>query len=152
MARRIDYLVVHCSATVEGKDFDAEDINNWHLQRGWAGIGYHYVIKLDGTVEKGRPDNKQGAHVRGYNKYTIGICYIGGLGTNKAPKDTRTPVQKTALENLLIDLKTKHPKAEIRGHRDFSKDLNGNGIIEPFEFRKACPSYNAYAEYLDLCN
>lgn len=150
--RTIDYLVVHCSATVEGKDFDAADINNWHLQRGWSGIGYHYVIKLDGTVEKGRPDAKIGAHVKGYNKKSIGICYIGGLGENKAPKDTRTPAQKAALEKLLIELKTTHPKAEIRGHRDFSKDLNGNGIIEPFEFSKACPSYNAYAEYLKLCN
>ena len=68
------------------------------------------------------------------------------------PKDTRTPQQKAALENLLIDLKIKHPKAEIRGHRDFSKDLNGNGFIEPFEFSKTCPCFNAYQEYQNLCN
>lgn len=150
--RSIHYLVVHCSATIEGKDFDAKDIDAWHKKRGWSGIGYHYVIKLDGAIEKGRPDSKIGAHVKGYNKHSLGICYIGGLAKNQAPKDTRTPQQKAALENLLIDLKIKHPKAEIRGHRDFSKDLNGNGFIEPFEFSKTCPCFNAYQEYQNLCN
>jgi N-acetyl-anhydromuramyl-L-alanine amidase AmpD len=150
--RKIDYLVVHCSATVEGKHITAEDIDRWHKQRGWSGIGYHYVILLDGTVQEGRPEAKIGAHVKGYNKNSIGVCYIGGLSKNKAPKDTRTPAQKAALEQLLIDLKDKYPNAEIRGHRDFSKDLNGNGVIEPFEFSKACPSYNAYQEYKDLCS
>jgi N-acetyl-anhydromuramyl-L-alanine amidase AmpD len=150
--RSIDYLVVHCSATIEGKDFDAKAIDAWHKRRGWSGIGYHYVIKLDGTIEKGRPDAKIGAHVKGYNRKSIGICYIGGLAKNLAPKDTRTPQQIAALKQLLIELKTRHPKAEIRGHRDFSKDLNGNGIIEPFEFIKACPCYDAYNEYKNLCD
>ncbi|MFY0714122.1 N-acetylmuramoyl-L-alanine amidase [Seonamhaeicola sp. NFXS20] len=150
--RTIKYIVVHCSATVEGKDFNARDIDRWHKQRGWKGIGYHYVVKLDGTIEVGRPENVIGAHVKGYNSKSIGVCYIGGLSKSLAPKDTRTPKQKTALYNLLCELKDKYPKAEILGHREFSKDLNGNGIIEPFEFSKACPSFNASLEYKNLCD
>lgn len=150
--RTINHLVIHCSATVEGKDFNAKDIDRWHKQKGWKGIGYHYVIKLDGTIEKGRPDSEIGAHVQGHNTNSIGICYIGGIDKNLAPKDTRTAAQKTALYKLLCDLKDTYPKAKILGHREFSKDLNGNGIIEPFEFSKACPSFNASLEYKNLCD
>lgn len=150
--RQIKYIVIHCSATIEGKDFSAADIDRWHKQRGWSGIGYHYVVKLDGTREKGRPESRIGAHVKGFNKNSIGVCYIGGLGLNMAPKDTRTPEQKAELKELLCELKAKYPQAEIKGHREFSKDLNGNGIIEPFEFSKACPSFNASIEYQHLCD
>lgn len=149
--RRIDYLVVHCSATFADMDIDAKTVDVWHKKRGWKGIGYHYFIKLDGTIEKGRPDKDIGAHVKGFNKNSIGICYAGGLAKNRAPKDTRTPEQKASLEALLIRLKDQHPKAEIKGHREFSPDLNNNGVIEPFEFSKACPSFNASLEYKDLC-
>ncbi|MGB1307526.1 MAG: N-acetylmuramoyl-L-alanine amidase [Oceanihabitans sp.] len=149
--RTIKYIVVHCSATVEGKSFRAKDIDIWHKKRGWKGIGYHYVVGLDGKLEKGRPDHVMGAHVKGFNKHSLGVCYIGGLDSNLAPKDTRTLWQKEALNQLLIDLKRKHPDAKILGHRDFSPDLNGNGTIEPFEFSKACPSFNATKEYENLC-
>lgn len=149
--RDIQYLVVHCSATKANLDFDAADIDAWHKQRGWSGIGYHYVIKLDGTIETGRPIHTIGAHVYGYNRNSIGICYIGGLDLQGKSKDTRTPAQKGALENLLMALKTDYPQAEIKGHRDFSPDLNGDGIIQSFEFLKDCPCFDAIKAYKNLC-
>lgn len=142
--------MIHCSATKEGKYFDAKDIDNWHKNIGWKGIGYHYVIRLDGAIEVGRPLFQRGAHVRGYNKYSIGICYIGGLDKDGKAKDTRTVAQKLAMFCLLQDLKEKFESAEILGHRDLSKDLNGNGVIEPFEFTKMCPCFDAKKEYKDV--
>ena len=127
---RVDYLVVHCSATREGQHFTAKDIDQWHRKQGWRSIGYHYVILLDGTVQKGRPDDQPGAHVQGYNSNSLGIVYIGGVAADgKTPKDTRTPAQKAALEKLLRELKAKHPNAVIQGHRDFPR------------VAKACPSF-----------
>lgn len=148
--RKIKKIVVHCTATVEGKNFNAKHIDLWHKKRGWSGIGYHYVVLLNGKIELGRPLWKIGAHVRGNNRYTIGVVYIGGLNKNLAPKDTRTKLQKKSLKSLLKDLKKRFPNAEIVGHRDFSPDLNGNGIIEPFEFIKACPCFDAKREYKKL--
>jgi len=145
--RRIDWLVVHCTATREGQDISIEQIRQWHLNRGWSDIGYHYVIDLDGNILEGRPVTRIGAHVRGFNRYSIGITYVGGVDRNLAPKDTRTTRQKVALEWLLKELKKHHPLAKIQGHRDFSKDINNNGIIEPFEWVKACPSFDAKREY-----
>lgn len=145
--RRIDYIVVHCSATIEGKNFTAADIDRWHKNRGWSAIGYHYVIDLDGLLEEGRPEWKIGAHVKGKNRHSLGVCYIGGLDKNKAPKDTRTKAQKQGLQNLIEHLKVKYPNAAVLGHRDFSKDLNGNGIIEPFEFSKSCPCFDVKNEF-----
>lgn len=145
--RRIDDLVVHCTATKEGQDIPVRIIDQWHKNRGWSGIGYHYVIALDGTVEKGRPIIKQGAHVKGHNRHSIGIVYVGGLDSNLAPKDTRTQAQKEAIICLLQDLKQRFPDAKISGHRDFSPDINKNGIIEPFEWTKQCPCFNAKEEY-----
>ncbi len=148
--RNIQYIVVHCSATQEGKDFSASDIDRWHKKKGWKGIGYHYVIRLNGEIETGRAENVIGAHVKGHNRNSIGVVYIGGLDQSLAPKDTRTAVQKASLNCLLRELKEKYPQAQILGHRDFSPDKNGNGIIEPFEFIKVCPSFDAKKEYHDL--
>ncbi len=148
--RAINHIVVHSTATKEDQDFSASDIDRWHKQRGWSGIGYHYVVKLDGTVEKGRPDSKIGAHVKGHNRNSIGVVYVGGIDYNLAPKDTRTIAQKEALVSLLQHLKCEFPNAEILGHRDFSKDINNNGIIEPFEFMKACPCFDAKTEYNEI--
>ena len=125
--RQIKYLVVHCSATPEGRNHTAKDIDAWHRQRGFEGIGYNYIIRLDGTVEEGRDVNKIPSHVKGYNKESIGICYIGG-----------TPAQKEALKKLLIELKKMYPQAEILGHRDFPN------------VAKACPCFNAKIEYKNL--
>lgn len=150
--RTIKHIVIHCSATRAGKYFNAKDIDRWHRERGWNGIGYHYVILLDGTIELGRDVSKQGAHVKGYNKHSIGICYIGGLDAHGKPKDTRTLEQKISMFCLLQDLKDQYITADILGHRDFSEDQNRNGIIEPFEFIKYCPCFNAKEEYKNLKN
>ena len=101
--RTINKIIIHCSATQEGRDLDAAEINRWHLKRGWNGIGYHYVVLLDGTIEYGRSIYKQGAHVKGENEGSIGICYIGGVESERGDdgdwiaKDTRTPEQKESL-------------------------------------------------------
>ena len=137
--RTIKYLVVHCSATPEGRVHTAKDIDLWHKQRGFTEIGYNYVILLDGTIELGCDVDKIPAHVEGHNKESIGICYIGGIDKNTLqPKDTRTAAQKEALKKLLTELKALYPEAEILGHRDFP------GVA------KACPCFNAKDEYKSI--
>lgn len=149
--RTIKYIIVHCSATAEGKDFRAKDIDKWHRQRGFNSIGYHYVIDLDGKIEVGRLEIKVGAHCAGYNSVSIGVCYIGGCGKDgKTPKDTRTAEQRDSLRRLLIELKRRYPAAVICGHRDMSPDKNHDGKIEPWEWMKACPSFDAKTEYKDI--
>jgi len=133
--REIKHIVIHCSATPEGRDIDAQTIKDWHLKRGWRDIGYHYVIKLNGVIEDGRPEAQIGAGVQGYNKHAIHICYVGGCDTNMKAKDTRTFQQKSALNTLLKKLKQQYPNAEILGHRDFPN------------VNKACPSFDAKSEY-----
>lgn len=141
--RTIDSIIIHCSATPCGEDFTATDIDRWHRQRSFNGIGYHFVIRLDGTIEKGRPAYKPGAHCTGWNNRSIGICYIGGLDTSGRPADTRTPAQKKAMKELIERLQNKHFGIRtIIGHRDTSPDLNGNGQIEPAEFIKSCPCFD----------
>ena len=137
VSRPIEALVVHCAATPEGKQFDVNDIRAWHKDRGWSDVGYHFVIKLDGTVQPGRPLAYKGAHVFGHNAATIGICYIGGLDKNKAPKDTRTDAQKASLLELLKLLKQRWPEAKIFGHHDFDRG-------------KACPCFDAKNEYKNI--
>ena len=135
--RKINEIIVHCAATREGRDFTVEDITRWHKARGFATIGYHYVIYRDGSIHEGRPLEQIGAHCVGHNKHSIGICYIGGCASDgKTPKDTRTPEQKEALLSLLRRLKARFPNATIHGHRDFAA--------------KACPSFDAFREYRQL--
>ena len=139
--RDIDKIIVHCSATPEGRHIDVDTIRDWHTSppRNWRDIGYHYVVYLDGTIEKGRPEEQQGAHTKGHNKNSIGICYIGGVEKDgKTPKDTRTDAQKQALKSLLLDLKSVYCDAIVHGHRDFSS--------------KACPSFDATKEYEWISN
>ncbi len=123
--RKIDLIIIHCSATAEGKDFRTADIDRWHRQQGFKSIGYHFVVRLNGEVERGRPIAEVGAHCKGHNATSIGVCYIGGLDADgKRPKDTRTENQKKVLMALLTLLKLRFPNAEIRGHRDYrSKGL-----------------------------
>lgn len=136
--RNINLIIVHCSATPEGRNVAVADIDRWHRERGFDGIGYHYVVYIDGSVHEGRPLNKVGAHCKGHNAHSIGICYVGGVDLNGKPKDTRTLAQKDALVNLLMRLKRRFPKAVIRGHRDFAA--------------KACPSFDATKEYAGISN
>lgn len=99
-------IVIHCSATKEGKDLDVDDIRQMHLNRGWRDVGYHFIITLDGKIQKGRDVFDMGAHVRGYNRDSVGICYIGGLDKDGDAKDTRTPNQKAALSDIVKRLST----------------------------------------------
>ena len=134
--------IIHCSATKAGMDFSVADIDRWHRAQGMNGIGYHYVVRLDGTVEKGREVEVAGAHCLGWNGRSIGICYIGGLDTNGNPADTRTDEQKKSMKGLVEELKLRYRIVTVMGHRDTSPDLNGNGIIEPGEFIKSCPCFD----------
>ena len=134
--RNINLIIVHCSATPEGRDVSVADIDRWHRERGFDGIGYHYVVYIDGSVHEGRPLNKVGAHCKGHNAHSIGICYVGGVDICGKPKDTRTIAQKDAIVNLLMRLKRRFPKAVIRGHRDFAA--------------KACPSFDATKGYAGI--
>ena len=155
--KRIDAIVVHCSATYEGADIKLDDIDRMHRSRGFNGCGYHYVIELDGTVRVGRSLSRIGAHCNNkskdgtsYNRHSIGICYIGGLDKNGKAKDTRTEAQKLSMLDLIFKLTETYPIKEIIGHRDASPDLNGNGIVEPSEWIKMCPCFDAKKEYEDM--
>lgn len=135
--RQITEIIVHCADTPEGRDVRAAEIRRWHMtEHGWADIGYHFVVDLDGTIEDGRPIEKVGTHCSGHNANSIGICYVGGSSNDMKPKDTRTQAQKDALVQLLKDLRQKYPLAKIYGHRDFAN--------------KACPCFDAKNEYSNL--
>ena len=140
--RKIDSIIIHCSATKAGQDFTAADIDRWHRERGFNGIGYHYVIRLDGKLEKGRDVSLTGAHCKGWNERSVGICYIGGLDANGRPADTRTNAQKRVLYQIIMDLQREYNILQVLGHRDTSPDLNGNGVIEPYEYVRACPCFD----------
>jgi N-acetylmuramoyl-L-alanine amidase len=132
--RKINKIILHCSATKEGKSFTAADIDRWHREQGYAMIGYHYVILLDGTVEIGRPPEMAGAHTYGHNDDSIGICYIGGLDMNGKPYDTRTPQQRKAMQQLIDTLREVYPNATVHGHREFAnKDCPCFEVASPDE-------------------
>ena len=131
--RRIDAIIVHCTATPPGMKVTVDDIDRWHKARGWKGIGYHYVVDLDGTVYRGRADDCVGAHCKGHNAHSIGVCYVGGLDRQGKPKDTRTAAQKAALLTLIRELRQRFPRATVHGHREFAN--------------KACPCFDAKKEY-----
>ena len=136
--RGIKRIVVHCAATPEGKDFDVDDVRRWHTAprpqgQGWSRIGYHFIIKLDGTIQRGLAEERTGIHVRGRNTGSIAVCYIGGVDARMKAKDTRTPDQKEAMERLVKQLVAAYPAAEVLGHRDHL------GV------RKACPSFDVRA-------
>lgn len=122
--RTIREIIIHCSATPEGRDVRAAEIRRWHTLpkpkgNGWADIGYHFVIDLDGTVEPGRPVDQAGAHCKGRNSHSIGICYVGGVDKNLKPKDTRTEAQRQAMLALVKQLLQRYPGAEIHGHNEY---------------------------------
>lgn len=143
--KTIRYLVVHCSATPANRDIGVAEIRAMHLQRKFNDVGYHYVIRRDGRVEKGRADHVAGAHVTGHNSHSLGICLVGGVDARIQPEENYTPAQYDALAKLLGELKLKHAQAEILGHRDLSPDRNGDGVISPNEWLKACPCFDVRA-------
>lgn len=137
----VRYLIVHCAATSANLDIGAKEIDRWHRERGFFSIGYHYVIRRNGTVEDGRPLDQPGAHVRQYNSISLGVCLVGGVdGVDKnadgritadewVPQANFTPEQIYMLRIVLDEWKVKWPNAEIVGHRDLDSG-------------KACPSFN----------
>ena len=128
--RTINEIIIHCAATEEGRDFTVEDIRRWHVQgNGWKDIGYHFVIYRDGSIHPGRPIDQVGAHTTGHNANSIGVCYIGGVATDrKTPKDTRTPEQNAALIELVRSLMLVFGVSKVSGHNEYAK--------------KACPSFD----------
>ena len=135
--RKITEIIVHCTATPEGKDYTVADITRWHKDRGFTTIGYHYVVYRDGSIHNGRDVNISGGHCTGHNYCSIGVCYVGGCKPNsKEAKDTRTDAQKKALVELLKKLKAMYPGVKIYGHNRFAA--------------KACPSFDATTEYKNL--
>lgn len=137
-SRPVNEIIVHCTATPEGRHHTVQDIDKWHKDgRGWSGIGYHFVVYLDGSIHEGRDINKTGAHVAGRNTGTIGVVYVGGVTAEGAAKDTRTPEQKAALVSLIQSLLDANPTIEvISGHNQYAN--------------KACPCFDAQAEYKSL--
>lgn len=125
--RTIDKIILHCTATPEGRKTTLEEVTLWHRKRKFTTIGYHYLIHLNGEVSRGRPEEQMGAHCKGYNRNSIGIAYVGGVDSNFKPKDTRTHEQKHALRMLVESLQDKYPGATLHGHYEFAS--------------KACPSF-----------
>ena len=157
--RRIDLIVIHCSATREDRPFTEQDLENAHRLRGFDGIGYHFYVRRNGDIKSTRlvervgnygvppfTVERVGAHVRGHNANSIGICYEGGLDCHGLAKDTRTEWQKHSLRVLVRALKMDYPEAKVVGHRDLSPDLNGNGEVEPMEWTKECPCFEVEKE------
>lgn len=117
----ITRIVIHCSDSPHGRGDDAQAIHRWHLERGWSGIGYHYVITESGEIQPGRPWYWPGAHVSGFNTGSVGVCLIG--------RQTFTKEQMTALKALLKTLNSQFPDAVVLGHRD----------LDP---SKTCPNFD----------
>ena len=126
-----DYIVIHCSATKASMDHvDAKEIDRWHRQKGWRKIGYHWVIRRDGIVEEGRELGEVGAHARGFNSKSIGICMVGGVDEDMNPENNYTDEQWKSLEDLVRQMKLPYPDAEVLGHCDLP------------DVSKACPCFN----------
>ena len=131
--RKIDKIIIHCTATPEGRAVSVADATAWHRAGGFRTIGYHFLIALDGTVHRGRAESEIGAHCLGQNGCSIGVCYVGGLDAQtRQPKDTRTPAQRAALRSLCRRLQKRYPGATIHGHREFAA--------------KACPCFDVKEE------
>ena len=135
--RKITLIIVHCSAVRPDQQSSAAQIDTWHRERGWKfGIGYHYVVRRDGSIEPGRPEWMIGAHCVGHNAHSIGVCYEGGLDIRGRPADTRTEAQRRSLRKLIEQLHAAYPKALIVGHHDLNP-------------QKDCPCFDAAKEYAD---
>lgn len=134
--RPITEIIIHCTATPEGRDVPVSTIRKWHMDKGWSDIGYHWVVGLDGTLHPGRPEAKIGSHVAGHNTGTLGVSYVGGVTKDgKTPKDTRTSAQRTALISLVRALRLRYPTiTKVTGHNQYSS--------------KACPSFDVRQDAL----
>lgn len=126
--RRIDKIIIHCSATKPSMDIGVAEITKWHLDRGFQAVGYHYIIRRGGQIENGRPKDRAGAHTQGHNATSLGVCMVGGVDANMQPAENFTKAQWKTLERLIRILKADHPNATVHGHREFAA--------------KACPSFD----------
>lgn len=148
MKRDIKYIALHCTAGAQSATI--VEVERVFAVRGWSRPGYHYVITADGKIHQLLDEDKISNGVRGYNKVTINIAYTGGVDISKAeisPIDNRTEAQKKAIVILLKELRKRYPNAKIQGHRDFSPDVNGNGVVDKWERIKECPCFDAIEEY-----
>tara|TARA_R110000737_G_scaffold115367_1_gene148221 strand:+ start:466 stop:894 length:429 start_codon:yes stop_codon:yes gene_type:complete len=141
--RDLNRIILHCSATPEGREVSVDTIRSWHTDpppqgNGWSDIGYHYVIHLDGKTEMGRPISIQGAHTSGENEDSVGVCYIGGVDTSMAPKDTMTVPQEISFVELVKSLRLIFGQLSVHGHNEFST--------------KACPSFSVKEKFGFLNN
>lgn len=137
MGRVINEIILHCTATREGVDVSAAMVDKWHKQKGWNGIGYHYLIRLNGDVEKGRADDVVGAHCKHHNSHSLGVAYVGGVDGNGKPKDTRTEKQRETLLALVAELLERYPTiTKISPHYAYDN--------------KACPSFNVDEWLVDV--
>lgn len=141
MDREINLIVLHCSATPAKMDIGVDEITDWHVNGNkWSDIGYHFVIKRNGLIEEGRPLEKAGAHAKGFNTRSIGICIVGGTDDNGKPEDNKTLEQEKSLAELIFELQLLFPGVKVIGHNEVSsKDcpsfdvqewLNKNGYEE----------------------
>lgn len=136
--RSIHLIVIHCSATKSNRSFPLAALKACHQARGFRTIGYHYYITKDGTIHPCRPEEQPGAHAKGYNANSIGICYEGGLDEHGTSADTRTQAQQRSMAELLKSLKRDYPDACIVGHHDLP------GV------RKTCPCFDV-KQWLGKC-
>lgn len=148
--RNIRLIVIHCTATSEQTAISSIQ-TYWKNVLHWRKPGYHYVVKANGEWVQLAMDHEVTNGVKGHNANAIHVAYVGGIRTLKNGKtvacDTRTEAQRKTLKHLVEKLKWMYPKALVVGHRDLSPDLNGNGKIEPIEYLKMCPCFNAIDEY-----
>ena len=146
--RTIKYIAVHCTASHQSMTI--EGLKQEFKRKGWVNPGYHYVVFPDGKITQLLDEDKISNGVKGFNSVSVNVAYIGGIDTNGKPIDNRTEEQKQSLRSLLKMLHKKYPAAVIQGHRDFSPDLNRDGRITSNEYIKACPCFDAKAEYANI--
>lgn len=136
--RTINRVILHCTATPPSMDIGVKQVDEWHKAKGWDGCGYHFVIRLNGEIEYGRPIDKFGAHVKGHNSDSIGVAYVGGVNEEHDPEDTMYDCQETSFVDLYISLCTVLGPLSLHGHNEFAN--------------KACPSFRVKDKFPDLCS
>lgn len=148
MKRRIKRIVIHCTATPQSAT--TSQLMRGFKERGWAAPGYHLLVLPAGSIRQLWPLDRVANGARGYNATSVHVAWVGGVDASGRPTDNRTPAQRAALRELVRRLARRFPGAEIVGHRDLSPDLNGNGIVDPWERVKECPCFDVRSEYADL--
>lgn len=134
--RYINDIILHCTDTPAGREVTKVELDSWHRQRGFQGCGYHYIVHLDGSIERGRPISQPGAHCIGHNAHSIGVVYVGGRDEKGDFADTRTPAQKSALKKLVWKLLVLY-RCGVHGHKEYNS-------------QKACPCFSVQDEFTNM--